>query len=119
MNQGKPTAFPASPGGSGGATLTSQSRPEPAFQSKSVCYGSVCPAILSVAQFASSSPSAFIFARGQDNAVWYRQTNGEKWLSDWESLGGDMLSQPAAASIVDSDILDLFVYARNNTIQTK
>ncbi|KAK4186982.1 hypothetical protein QBC35DRAFT_250787 [Podospora australis] len=114
--QGKPTTFADPPGGSG-ATPISQHGTQPTFVSHSVCHGQVCPSILSVAQF-PSPPTAFLFGRGQDNAIWNRRTNGEKWLSEWESLGGDKLCQPAAACI-DDDIVDLFVYARNSSIQTK
>ncbi|KAK4670036.1 uncharacterized protein QC763_208200 [Podospora pseudopauciseta] len=121
VSQGKPTAFPdpsGSRGNSGGnATPTSPTDSSPTFESNSVCQGNICPSVLSVAQYASP-PTAFLFGLGQDNAVWYRTTNGEKWLSDWESLGGDMISQPSAASL-DNNLVDVFVYAKNNTIQTK
>ncbi|KAK0739513.1 hypothetical protein B0T21DRAFT_285148 [Apiosordaria backusii] len=122
VTQGKPTTFPnpSAGGGSnsgGSSTPTSPSGTSPTFESTSICQGNICPSVLSVAQYASP-PTAFLFGLGQDNAVWYRATNGEKWLSDWESLGGDMISQPSAASL-DNNMVDVFVYARNNTIQTK
>ncbi|KAK4194535.1 hypothetical protein QBC40DRAFT_319322 [Triangularia verruculosa] len=135
VSQGKPTAFPGPSGGNSTPTsppgshasafptfsststdpITSDS--SPTFESNSVCQGNICPSLLSVVQY-SSPPTAFLFGLGQDNAVWYRTTNGEKWLSDWESLGGDMISQPSAASL-DNNVVDVVVYARNNTIQTK
>ncbi|KAK4172342.1 hypothetical protein QBC36DRAFT_294463 [Triangularia setosa] len=141
VTQGKPTAFPGPSGGDGNsggnstptspsgshssnspalsrtATDPLPSGSSPTFESTSICQGNICPSLLSIAQY-SSPPTAFLFGLGQDNAVWYRTTNGEKWLSDWESLGGDMISQPSAASL-DNNMVDIFVYAKNNTIQTK
>ncbi|KAK3995524.1 hypothetical protein QBC44DRAFT_348118 [Cladorrhinum sp. PSN332] len=122
VTQGKRTSFlPPSAtfrGGVGSTSATaSQPGSQPTFESQSVCKGIVCQPVLAVAQF-SNPLTAFIFGRGQDNAVWYRRTNGDEWLSDWESLGGDMISQPGAASI-ENGIVDLFAYARNTTIQMK
>ena len=64
-------------------------------KSTSVCHGRVCPAVLAVTQYLNP-PTAFIFGRGYDSAIWYRTTDGNKWTSEWQSLGGNMASQPAS-----------------------
>jgi hypothetical protein len=39
-----------------------------------------------------------LFVRGQDNALWHRTFDGNRW-SNWESLGGVLTSGPAAVVI--------------------
>jgi len=78
----------------------------------------VCPSLLSVAKLSNDPPRAFVFGRGKDSAVWHRETDGDKWLSEWESLGGDMQSQPMAASTRDGRAF-IVGYANNQTIRYK
>jgi len=78
----------------------------------------VCPSLLSVAKLSNDPPRAFVFGRGKDSAVWHRETDGDKWLSEWESLGGDMQSQPMAASTRDGRAF-VVGYANNQTIRYK
>jgi hypothetical protein len=86
-----------------------------------VCHGTVCPSIIATVQFAKP-PSAYIFARGADNAIWYRvaETDGldASWKSAWRSLGGNFLSQPAATSIRNGRV-DVFGIWADQTTRTK
>jgi len=91
--------------------------PNTTVKSNSVCHGRVCPSVLAVAQFVKP-PTAFIFGRGEDRAIWYRTTDDDKWTSEWRSLGGDMSSQPGAASGYDGRI-EVVARASNDTIQVK
>ena len=91
--------------------------PTPTTPSTSVCHGRVCPAVLAAAQFVKP-PTAFIFGRGVDRAIWYRTTDGDTWTSDWTSLGGDMASQPGAGSMADGRV-EVMAHATNNTVQVK
>jgi hypothetical protein len=52
---------------------------------------------ISVAVSSVPSQNLTIFARGGDNALWYRQFDGTSW-SDWQSLGG---------SITNLDVISL------------
>ncbi|KAK3389315.1 hypothetical protein B0H63DRAFT_537146 [Podospora didyma] len=126
VSQGNPTTFAPKPGSpttfapKPGETATQNSQPESSptsVDSNSICHGRVCLSVLAVAQF-SDPPRAFILGRGKDSAVWYRQMDGEKWVSNWESLGGNFASQPAASS-GGNGMFDVFGSERNNTIQFK
>lgn len=90
----------------------------------SVCQGTVCPQMLTSARLASSPSdrsTTFLLARGQDNAIWYRGINESKleWASDWTSLGGNFLSQPAALSCDEGRIDVYAVWAEDRSTRTK
>jgi hypothetical protein len=85
LDFGTPITFPAEPGAS-------------------VCSGAVCPQTLTVAEFGSPS-NIFMFARGSDNAIWVREIRNSAWrTSEWKSLGGKFISQPAASSMRDGRV---------------
>ncbi|KAK1750058.1 hypothetical protein QBC47DRAFT_124524 [Echria macrotheca] len=68
----------------------------------------MCPQVLASAQYATAGTSTiFIFARGLDSAIWYRRADNQAWNSDWQSLGGTFLSQPAAISVREGRV-DVF-----------
>ena len=92
--------------------------PTSTSESRSVCQGRVCPSLLSVTKVSNDPPRAFVFGRGKDSAVWYRETDGDKWLGGWKSLGGDMRSQVMAASTRDGRVF-VVGYAGNQTIRYK
>ncbi|KAK4216434.1 hypothetical protein QBC37DRAFT_279424 [Rhypophila decipiens] len=114
VDQGSPTSVfnPTAPTDAGGSSSSATAT----VQSRSICHGRVCPSMLSVVQF-SNLPTAYIFGRGQDSHIWYRQTDGDKWISNWEMLdGSQMRNQPSAASTEDGQ-MQVFAYAKNFTIQ--
>ncbi|KAJ9149743.1 hypothetical protein NKR23_g4167 [Pleurostoma richardsiae] len=76
---GTPTTFPAS--------VTSH---------PSSCRGTVCPSMLASARLETDDGAFFIFARGSDDALWYRQATSNGWEASWQHLNGSLKSQPAA-----------------------
>jgi hypothetical protein len=73
-----------------------------------------------------SSPSAapndkLYFALGNDKAMWTITGDGDQWLSDWKSLGGSFMSQPAAVTSMGgrTDILtvETNMYIRSKTLR--
>ncbi|VUC22336.1 unnamed protein product [Clonostachys rosea] len=98
-------------------TATTTAFPTPSAVA-TVCHSSVCPAVLAAAQPSSNPKAFFLFGRGADSAMWYRESDGEKWLKDWESLGGEFKSQPAAVSIRKGQI-DVFGIDTNGKMRTK
>ncbi|CAH0028335.1 unnamed protein product [Clonostachys rhizophaga] len=98
-------------------TATTTSFPTPSVVA-TTCHPSICPAILAAARPSSDPKAFFLFGRGTDNAIWYRESDGERWLKDWESLGGKFDSQPAAVSIREGQI-DVFGIDTDKTMRTK
>ncbi|KAH7311462.1 hypothetical protein B0I35DRAFT_514232 [Stachybotrys elegans] len=72
--------------------------------SDSACYDNVCPSMLTAAWSSPRDSTLLLLALGEDGEYWYRETDGETWLGDWESIGGTFVSRPAAASVVDGRI---------------
>lgn len=97
---GTPTTFPPS-------TATSSS----------VCRGTVCPSMLAAVTY-SSAPTTFIFVLGTDSAIWYRQGDGVAWSTEWTSLGGTFLSQPAAV-LLENGRVDVFAVWKDQSMRTK
>ncbi|KAK0649563.1 hypothetical protein B0T16DRAFT_410326 [Cercophora newfieldiana] len=59
---------------------------------------------MAVAEFGSPA-NIFMFLRGADNAIWVREIRNSAWrTSEWRSLGGKFLSQPAAFSMREGRI---------------
>ena len=59
-----------------------------------------------------------VFARGVDDALWHLSWNGTAW-SDWERLGGTLVSGPAAAYRKAADgktYLEVFVFDTKNRL---
>nr|RBQ84436.1 hypothetical protein FVER53263_21071 [Fusarium verticillioides] len=83
----------------------------------STCLGSMCPQMLSVSSLAKGSV-AFLFGRGADQAIWYRQAEGEKWTTKWTSLGGAFVSSPTSLSIREGRI-DVFAVDESQGVQFK
>jgi hypothetical protein len=64
----------------------------------SVAFGAKSPPSLVRLQAAPGKPVTFqMFVRGKDNALWVSKMDKDKWGA-WESLGGVILSAPAAAT---------------------
>jgi len=60
-----------------------------------------------------------MFARGADNAIWVREIRNSAWrTSEWKSLGGKFLSQPAASSMRDGRV-DVFGVWNDQTARFK
>lgn len=74
--------------------------------------------MLAAAQLKSDSPSFFIFGRGSDQAIWYRRGNRDAWDADWESLGGEFESQPAAVA-VGNNRADVFAVWTDGSVRSK
>ncbi|MBS2966790.1 hypothetical protein KGA66_27385 [Actinocrinis puniceicyclus] len=55
-----------------------------------------------------------VFVRGADNAIWDQYWNGSGW-SGWQSLGGNLVSNPGAVAGGPNPI-DLFAVGRNGDI---
>ncbi|CAH0045759.1 unnamed protein product [Clonostachys solani] len=98
-------------------TATTTAFPTPSAVA-TTCHASICPAVLAAAQPSSDPKAFFLFGRGADAAIWYRESDGEKWLKDWASLGGEFQSQPAAVSIREGRI-DVFGIDANDKMRTK
>ncbi|KAK3983870.1 hypothetical protein QBC44DRAFT_363517 [Cladorrhinum sp. PSN332] len=63
------------------------------------CKDKVCRQIFSAAAKRGSPSSMWVFARGGDKTIWYREGDGVNWTDGWKSLPGKFESQPSAASI--------------------
>jgi len=101
---GIPTSFPAPIGGQ---------------VQQSSCTGTTCPQMIASAQYATSGTSTiFVFARGLDSAIWYRQAENMAWKDGWKSLGGNFASQPAAVSIREGRV-DVFAVSSDKTARLK
>jgi len=72
----------------------------------SPCTGTVCPQYLASVNMMNSNAS-FLFGRGTDSAIWYREITDSSWNGDWKTLGGIFDSQPAAISMRDGRV-DVF-----------
>jgi len=72
----------------------------------SACQGTVCPQMLASTGLANPA-TTFLFGRGSDSSIWYREIGDGLWQTEWKSLGGTFLSQPAAASMRDGRV-DVF-----------
>ncbi|KAK4455218.1 hypothetical protein QBC34DRAFT_288677, partial [Podospora aff. communis PSN243] len=95
------------------------------------CKGTICGQILSATTLTDST-STFLFARGVDSAIWYREIissplpDGRNlsditthvWKSDWHSLGGSLVSQPASSSMRPGRI-DVFAIGTDQTTRVK
>ncbi len=123
--------------GDPGATTSFSSNPEPAkvhlfvrwnddtLRYRRKQYGWGAAGWVSLGGVLNSSPAAaasnantvFVFARGSDNAMWYRRLDGETWR-DWESLGGVFTSAPAAVSSL-SGFVHVFGRGTNNSYYFK
>ncbi|KAF3913290.1 hypothetical protein ABW20_dc0100816 [Dactylellina cionopaga] len=117
QSQGQPTTFPPAPSKVLTISTASSASTVPTAESDSICHGRVCPSVLAVAQY-GEPPTAFIFGIGHDSAIWYRETDGLQWVSDWSSLGGVMWSQPGAVSS-DNGYVNVFAYSKNLTVVGK
>jgi 5-hydroxyisourate hydrolase-like protein (transthyretin family) len=66
----------------------------------------------------TSSPaivdSLYLFVRGSDNAIWYKQWDGTAW-SNATSLGGNCTSAPAATS-PSNGVIDVFAQGTNGAL---
>src|SRR6202022_4908948 len=58
-----------------------------------------------------------VFARGQDNALWHRYSDGTKWWG-WEPLGGGLNAGPSVASM-SPQRLDIFIVGRDSQLWHK
>ncbi|KAK4443289.1 hypothetical protein QBC34DRAFT_499135 [Podospora aff. communis PSN243] len=99
---GVPTTFPDAPNGQ---------------LLLSTCKGTICPQMLASAQYGSPR-TTYIFARGLDNAFWYRTFTAGAWTSEWKSLGGTFISQPTAVSMRDGRV-DVFGVYQDKTARYK
>lgn len=54
-----------------------------------------------------------LFARGNDNSLWWRSYHSGHWDS-WKSLGGNLDSEPAATGRSNSSTVDVFYRGLNN-----
>ena len=81
----------------------------------SSCRGTICPSTLSIAQQGTAG-GLFVFARGSDRAIWYRQASQNAWSGGWKSLGGDFNSQPTAIA-VGTDRVDVLAVASGGDIR--
>ncbi|KAK1757081.1 hypothetical protein QBC47DRAFT_174829 [Echria macrotheca] len=84
----------------------------------STCQGTVCPQLLATAQFATPA-TTFLFALGSDSAIWVRAVSNGSWESEWTSLGGNFISQPAAASMRDGRVDVFGVWAEDKSVRFK
>lgn len=90
-----------------------------ASQDKSRCREFMCPKMIAVAVDESRS-TQMVFARGSDSAMYYRRIVGDGWDSgEWESLGGDFSSQPAAAEVRDGAIMVFGVWSLPQEVRVK
>ncbi|KAK7416707.1 hypothetical protein QQX98_005033 [Neonectria punicea] len=62
--------------------------------------------------------TTFLFARGTDQAISYRQADAAGWTTEWTSLGGVFLSPPSSLSIRDGRI-DVFAVDKTQALQVK
>ncbi|KAI9150252.1 hypothetical protein HJFPF1_10010 [Paramyrothecium foliicola] len=129
-----PDATPTTGSDTGGATSTttsdskegmqtqlsiSTSFPDSLRASDSACHGTICTPMLSFARSSPQSSFGFLFALGEDGDYWYRETDGDKWTSGWESLGGPFQGQLSVTSMSPGR-LDIFgVGKADRTIRTK
>ncbi|HEX2097007.1 MAG TPA: S8 family serine peptidase [Solirubrobacterales bacterium] len=65
---------------------------------------------------ADAGQTLYVFARGADNALWYRRYT-TSW-SDWTSLGGQIVSNPAAESR-DGGGVDVFAVGLDGKLQQR
>ncbi|KAK5655356.1 hypothetical protein OQA88_5923 [Cercophora sp. LCS_1] len=113
-------APPMLPTRTGFGVPTSFPEPQGGISQQSTCTGSMCPQMLAVAQYSNTRVSTmFMFARGLDAAIWYRQAENQVWLADWKSLGGNFLSQPAAISIREGRVDVYGVWSADRTARSK
>lgn len=97
-----------------GTPITFSGQPEP-----SVCDGTVCPQSVAVAEFGSLGSSIFMFVRGSDNAIWFREIRNSAWrTSEWKNLGGKFMSQPTASSMREGRV-DVFGIWDDQTTRLK
>ncbi|MFM6928509.1 MAG: hypothetical protein ACKOX6_08585 [Bdellovibrio sp.] len=54
-----------------------------------------------------------LFARGNDNSLWWRAYHSGNW-DNWKSLGGALDSEPAATGRSPSSMVDVFYRGANN-----
>ncbi|KAH7318394.1 hypothetical protein B0I35DRAFT_241682 [Stachybotrys elegans] len=83
---------------------TPTSFPEAPTASDSACYGTICPSVLAAAQPDENRSTVLLFGLGDNGEYWVRETDGERWAGDWESMGGDFRSQPAAISVISGRV---------------
>ncbi|KFA70216.1 hypothetical protein S40285_04404 [Stachybotrys chlorohalonatus IBT 40285] len=93
--------------------------PDSARASDSACYGETCPSVLAVTQPDPDESTILLFGRGAGGEYWYRESDGEGWMSDWESIGGAFLSQPAVISVSRGRIDVFGVWESDMTMRTK
>ncbi|KAH7326170.1 hypothetical protein B0I35DRAFT_127631 [Stachybotrys elegans] len=87
--------------------------------SESACHGQICPPLLTAVRPDSVSGRFWLFGRGSDSAYWFRESDGQRWTSEWTSLNGSFISQPAVVS-VNSERVDVFgLWEDNLTMRTK
>jgi hypothetical protein len=70
---------------------------------------------------ALGTPLIYVFARGTDNALWFKSVSlsgGITGQSSWASLGGVLTSSPAVCSL-GPDRLDVFVRGTDNALWYK
>ncbi|KAI8719945.1 hypothetical protein NCS52_00438300 [Fusarium sp. LHS14.1] len=95
----------------GTPTVVSESLPP------SACLSSMCPQMLSAASFGDPS-TTFLFGRGADQAIWYRQADEQGWITGWTSLGGAFVSPPTSVSIRKGRI-DVFAVDESQEVRFK
>ncbi|RSL78847.1 hypothetical protein CEP52_017595 [Fusarium oligoseptatum] len=95
----------------GTPTVVSESLPP------SACLSSMCPQMLSAASF-GNPPTTFLFGRGADQAIWYRQADEQGWITRWTSLGGAFVSPPTSLSIRKGRI-DVFAVDESQEVRFK
>jgi hypothetical protein len=66
-----------------------------------------------------SATHVAVFVQGSDGALWWRSTSdGNKWTA-WASLGGKLISAPAATALSDGSQIGLFVAGTDHAIWYK
>ncbi|KAL5322272.1 hypothetical protein ACEPPN_010244 [Leptodophora sp. 'Broadleaf-Isolate-01'] len=72
-------------------TAGSNTTATPVPPAKSVCRGKTCGQLFTSENW---NNELYLFARGQDQAMWARVHNGVSWVGAWSSLGGQFQGQP-------------------------